>query len=438
MLKRLFVPGSVFLVCAGLYLLTSAGHIYSSGAESNYGNHYVHLARSFLAGQLHVLGNTPPGHNDYAVYQGKWYVSFPPFPAILLIPFVAIWDLSTPDRLIWNILAGLAPALLYVLLRFLRERKGSQRTARDDLLLTALFAFGTVYYFTAVQGTVWFAGHVVVSILCCLYMLWAVDARRPFAAGLALGLAFISRPTTAPLGIFFVGQALQRNCQALDQTPWTAPKATLAYVKHQLRTIHWHEVATTCCWFALPIILIGTLSMWINYLRFDDVFEFGHRYLNIRWQPRIDRWGLFSYHYLPRNLAIFLASLPWILKVPPFVSINGHGLALWFTTPNFLTLVWPRALSTTTRLLYFSAGLVALYDLCYQNTGWVQFGYRFALDYMIPLMVLLALSGRRFGKGFMALAACSIIINTFGAITFDRMPMFYFIDPSQQILFQPD
>jgi hypothetical protein len=30
-------------------------------------------------------------------------------------------------------------------------------------------------------------------------------------------------------------------------------------------------------------------------------------------------------------------------------------------------------------------------DLLYQNSGWVQFGYRFATDYMIVLFVLIAL-----------------------------------------------
>lgn len=90
------------------------------------------------------------------------------------------------------------------------------------------------------------------------------------------------------------------------------------------------------------------------------------------------------------------------------------------------------------RGLYFAAAAVALFDLCYQNTGWVQFGYRFALDYMVVLIALLALGGRRFGPGFIALAVFAIAVNTFGAITFDNNAAFYFIDLSQQVLFQPD
>ena len=35
--------------------------------------------------------------------------------------------------------------------------------------------------------------------------------------------------------------------------------------------------------------------------------------------------------------------------------------------------------------------------LFYQNSGWVQFGYRFSLDYMVFLIALLAVGGNRLG-----------------------------------------
>ena len=66
---------------------------------------------------------------------------------------------------------------------------------------------------------------------------------------------------------------------------------------------------------------------------------------------------------------------------------------------------------------------VALLDLLYQNSGWIQFGYRFSLDYSVSLFALLALGGRRFGVGFRALLRWRCAVNLFGAITFDpRQP----------------
>ncbi|HEX2676381.1 MAG TPA: hypothetical protein VHM19_07065, partial [Polyangiales bacterium] len=94
--------------------------------------------------------------------------------------------------------------------------------------------------------------------------------------------------------------------------------------------------------------------------------------------------------------------------------------------------------SVTMNALALGAAAVALLDLCYQNSGWIQFAYRFSLDYAVVLVALLALGGRRLGKTFYAMLVVSIAINLFGAITFDRVNKFYDQDPTQNVLFQPD
>jgi len=404
-------------------------------------NHYVHLAQAWLQGRLDV-GGSPPGTNDWACFDTvdegpcppgrysfsgpeaeryRWYVSFPPLPAVLLLPVVAIFGLGTLDALFWALFAGLAPMLLFVVLRFLRESGQSGRTERDDLLVTALFAIGSVYYFAAVQGTVWFAAHVVAAAFVCLYLLYAFGARRPLAAGLALGLAFLCRPATLLLAGFF---ALQAISAAKDEDrPWSASAPRL------FRAL---------AMFALPLGLIVAAAMWHNAARFGDPFEFGHRFLQIRWRSRIETWGLFSTHYLPRNLTVFLLSLPWLIESSPFIRITRHGLALWFTTPNLLWSLWPRKLDATVVALWAGVVPTALCTLLYQNTGWIQFGYRFSLDYLPLLFVLVALSRPRFGAAFLACAVFAIVLNTFGAVTFDRYHQFYDTDPTQRVIFQPD
>lgn len=74
----------------------------------------------------------------------------------------------------------------------------------------------------------------------------------------------------------------------------------------------------------------------------------------------------------------------------------------------------------------------------YQNSGWLQFGYRFSLDYMVLLIVLLALGNRPFRGGFYALLVFAIAVNTFGALTFGRVWEYYDVDNSQERIFQPD
>lgn len=435
--RRWALPLAIFVLSAGIYCATSAQRLVRPSPN----NHYVYLAHAWLLGRLD-LGGDPPGTNDWACFDTidegpcppgrysfsgpnakryRWYVSFPPLPAVLLLPLVAIFGLNTLDALFWALFAGLGPMLLFVVLRFLRESGRSARTQREDLLITTIFAIGSVYYFVAVQGTVWFAAHVVATAFVCLYLLFSFGARRPVAAGIALGLAFLSRPATLLLVAFFVLQAIGAAKQDSRLKSSSAPRL--------LRTL---------AMFALPLAVIFAATMWYNTARFADPFEFGHHFLQIRWRPRIETWGLFDVHYLPRNLTVFFLSLPWVIESSPFIRITRHGLALWFTTPNLLWILWPKKLDATSAALWAAVLPTALCTLLYQNTGWVQFGYRFALDYLPLLFVLIALGGRRFGPTFLACAMFAIVVNTFGAVTFDRYPQFYDTDPTQRVIFQPD
>ena len=436
--RRWALPFTIFVLSAGIYCATSAQRLLRPSPN----NHYVHLAHAWLQGTLDI-GGDPPGTNDWACFDSvergpcppghyafsgpdseryRWYVSFPPLPAVLLLPVVAMFGLGTWDALFWALFAGLAPAFLFIVLRFLRESKRSARSERDDLLVTTLFAVGSVYYFVAAQGTVWFAAHVVAVPFICLYLLYSFGARRPAAAGLALGLAFLCRPATLLLAGFFV---LQASVEARGESGGRPDRSR-------------PRLAGTLAMFALPLVAIIAVAMWHNAARFGDPFEFGHRFLQIRWRSRIETWGLFSAHYLPRNLTVFFLSVPWLIESSPFIRITRHGLALWFTTPNLLWSLWPRTLDGTIVALWAAVLPTAACTLLYQNTGWLQFGYRFSLDYLPLLFVLVALSGRRFGVAFVSCAVFAIVLNTFGAVTFDRFHRFYDDDPTQQVIFQPD
>lgn len=435
--RRWALPLVIFVLCSGVYGATSAGRL----LEPSPNNHYVHLADAWLHGRLDI-GGDPPGSNDWACFDTldrgpcpegrysfsgpdaeryRWYVSFPPLPAILLLPFVAVFGLGTLDALFWVLFAGLGPMVLFLVLRFLRESGQSQRSASENVLVTALFAVGSVYYFVAVQGSVWFAAHVAATTFVCLYLLFSFGARRPAAAGLALGLAFLCRPATVLLAPFFLLQAA--SAENRRSPGMSSPRA---------------PVLQAFAMFALPLALILAATMWHNAARFGDPFEFGHRFLQIRWRSRIETWGLFSTHYLPRNLTVFMLSVPWLMQSSPFVRISRHGLALWFSSPNLLWSLWPKKLDATTFALWAGVLPTALCTLLYQNTGWIQFGYRFSLDYLPLLFVLVALSGRRFGVAFLCCACFAIVVNTFGAVTFDRFVQFYDDDPTQQVIFQSD
>jgi len=443
-LRRASTPLAIYLIATSIYLLVSWNRL----AAPTENNHFIHLAAAWLDGRLD-LGPEPPGTNDWACFDEetrarctssrsgseesrRYYVSFPPFPAVVALPAVAIFGLELHDALFFGLFAGLAPALLYLVLRRLRESGESGRTRRDDLLLVAFFAFGTVYFFTAVQGTVWFVAHLLACALMGLYLLAAMDGRRPFWAGLAIGCLLATRPSTLLLSFFFAIEALRPALRRDDGTLPSRPSA-----RELLGALFSAGTRRRYALFSLPILAIGSLLALHNYVRFGDPSEYGHRFLMIRWIDRIEEWGLFGYHYLARNLTAHFTSLPWFGEAPPYLTISRHGLALWIVSPALLYLLYPVRMSLRVIALLAAILPVFFLDLLYQNTGWVQFGPRFILDWLPLGIVALAMMGRRFGKLFTALVLISIVVSSFGAITFDRHPVFYDDDRTQERFFQP-
>ncbi|MBI5531432.1 MAG: hypothetical protein HY898_01875 [Deltaproteobacteria bacterium] len=436
--RRILLGLAVYLVCTGVFFASAARDRITTHTPYN---HYALLADSWLHGQLNVRGAPPPyaAGNDFAEFQGKWYVSFPPFPAVWLLPWVKIGgfveNVRDGQAFLW--LAGVGPAVLFLVLEKLRRTGKSERSEGTNWLLALLFAFGTVYWFTAEQGTVWFAAHVVGVALSAIYLLCALDAEWPMLAGLMIGCAWLTRPPMLLLGIVFALEAFRVSLRGgfperrggslrLAYDCWLALDVKKLLARWGL--------------FLIPVIAAAGLTLWLNHAMFHKWFSFGHEYLTVAWRARIERWGLFSYHYLPRNLGIMLASLPFKNQSPPLFQINVHGLALWFTSPFYLWLLWPKKWNWQYFVYTAGALLVLIPDLLYQNSGWMQFGFRFSNDFAVCLIVLLAIGGRRFGKAFFTAAIIAVAVNAFGAFTFERAQFskYYFVDGSQRTIFQGD
>ncbi len=387
-------------------------------------NHFALLAESWLNGRLDLAGEPPAytEYNDFAVHDGRYWISFPPFPAVLVAPLVAISGSaeSTRDGLFFLVLAGLAPSLVYLALERLVALGLSRRTWQENLTLAGVFALGSVYWFSAVQGTVWFAAHVVGAALAAATLWASAGAASPALAGIFVGLGFATRTPLlflAPLFLLELGRVAR----------WD-PRAMLRPAAR----------------FAAPLACIGLALAWHNAARFGNPFEFGHRYLDVVWRPRIDKWGLFSLHYLGRNLGVLLASTPYFgVKGAP-LAVSGHGLALWITSPFYALALWPGALARHRRAFYralaITAALVAVPSLLYQNTGWVQFGYRFSNDFAVLLIAMIAIGRRRLGLVFGALAAFAIAINLFGALSFQRpgYERYYVFERKANVIFEAD
>jgi hypothetical protein len=331
---------------------------------------------------------------DIAARAASWYVTFPPGPALVLLPLVAVQGLGAWDVLLTALAGALIPALLYLLL----ERIRGPGHAREHLWAAAAWTVASPACFVAAHGRVWFTAQVLGALFLVLHLAAAWDLRRPAWAGVWLGLAVACRVSLA-FAVPFV---------LLEW--WRCGRRPAALLR-----------------LLAPLAAIGGALAWLNWARFDDPLEFGHRYLDIRWQTRIQTHGMFGAHYLARNLHAMLWLLP---QFTPQLRWSIHGMGLLVGSPWLLLLARARARFPQRAGLALAALAVAIPDLLYQNTGQLQFAYRFALDFLPLLLVWLVVGGGARGRLFPALVVLAAAVQLYGAWHFARAPGLLFVrDP---------
>ena len=103
-------------------------------------------------------------------------------------------------------------------------------------------------------------------------------------------------------------------------------------------------------------------------------------------------------------------------------------MSLLVTSPTLAYTVLPAEKSRLTIPLWLTVLATALPSLLYNNSGYVQLGYRFSLDYMVFLMMILAVGNRPLSRWWKGLVLLSIPINLFLAVVFDRNMEFSYDD----------
>jgi hypothetical protein len=314
-----------------------------------------------------------------------------------MLPLVAIWVLEVWDVLITCFAGALIPVVLVAMADRIR---GSDRgRSAEHLWVAAAWTFASPAFALASAGQVWFTAQIFGCLFLVLYVADAFGASRPLRAGLWLAMAVTCRPAMVFAAVFFLVQW------------WSRDRSRQSLVR-----------------FALPLVVVGALLMLHNWLRFSDPFEFGHRFLDIRWQSRMQAHGMFSTEYLARNLRCLLALMPQVHAEAPYIRVSIHGSALWLTTPWVLALAWTPAAFTRRTGLLASAACIAIVGLLYQNSGQVQYTYRFALDWLPLVLVALLLGGAaRRKRVFGSLVVVAALAHGYGSYTFLHRPSQLFV-----------
>ena len=368
-----------------LALVVACMVIYSLAGPSQYHTDgWFPLADSFLHGRLWVDGSRPwiervPGPN------GEYFLPFPPVPALVLVPQVALFGQDLADTAGMCALVGaLNVFLVYALLSYF------QLKGRAVAVLLIAFFLGSEYLYVAATGGI----HHWTEILVVSFLLGALNlalrGRWPWVGGILFGLAVGCRPS-----VLLAGPAL-----AVLYWRFGGPRAVVSLV--------------------VGAASIGLCLAWYNWARFGSPTEFGYdlitgpngeKVLDEPWYSQ----GIESPFYIARGLyTMFLRGFEFD-EAFPWLKPSWAGTSVLLTMPFLVYL--GRAVWKSPLILAGWLGLLPLVmDLMHGNPGFAQFGYRFILDGMPFIWMLLAMVVVRNGltRGFVAAVAVGILVNSYG------------------------
>lgn len=361
--------------------------------------YFNQLAEAFLQGRLYLA--EPASTHDLTFYAQRWYVPFPPLPALLMMPWVAVMGVASLNTVFFAALFGaLNVALIFLLLSGLARRQWTHLGLTDNLWLTLLFGLGSVHWYMATIGSVWFVAQICTVTFVALALWLAVEERAPWLVGLALALAMLARPNVLLTWPLLLGMAATHL--TTDEQPLQWP-----------RLIRWALLS------AIPLVVVMGGLLLYNRARFGNPLDFGYLTENVaeKLVPALRRYGQFNLHYLPKNFwAMWLAGPQWDEEMR-FWRPDPEGMSLLLTTPALIYLARARQRSWLIIGGWSAFCLLLAPLLLYYNTGWWQFGYRFSLDFMAPVMVLLALAARQRVTGSMRLLILAgVLVNLYGVV----------------------
>lgn len=396
---RFLLLAVIFLIIFFLYehLL-----IWTGAANQTRYSYWNLLADEFLRGNLYL--ENPPHTHDLTLYQGKWYVPMPPLPAILMTPLALLIggeNINTSDLSIF--FSAINAVFVFLILEQLARRKWIKLSRANLLLLVVLFAFGNPHLWVGIRGRAWFVSQILTVTFLALAVFAALKSWSPWWVGISIGLAILARPNGIMTWPFVFAIAMQ-------------------ILKEEHRSIRWKQIMDWSIKTMIPIGMAIAGLLIYNYARFENFLDFG--YTTLQGDPvmvaNAQTYGIFSPHFIVRNLRAMFFYVPAIqLGTQWPILPSATGMSIFLVTPPLIYLFHRYERKWWVLGAWASVFLNFILLVLYHNTGAHQFGYRYILDVIIPLMALLALAmDKKIPWHFILLLLFSIAFNIYGAYWF--------------------
>ncbi len=371
-------PGLPPIVEAALFVLVALVTYWITG-PAVIGDMWPPLAEAFANGRLHLVEDRPWLELVPRAGGGQ-YVPLPPVPALTLLPLVPFGELDG------NTYASVVGALNVGLAYWMLLGWGVAPWPRRWLVIG--FAFTTHWWVAGMGGPHHYA-QLCGVFFTLLALNLAVRGRWPMAAGLLLGLAAGSR---LPMGL-----ALP-VLLGLYGGGWRPHRS-------------WMPVVAG---LAIPALAVA----WYNVARFGSPFDFGYTRIPSGEDALVtdEPWfsdGLLSVTYIARHLQVIFFAIPDVVSAAPWIRPNLSGMSLLLTAP-FLFLAF-LARGRSAGPLWVGVALVMAPNLLHGSWGFAQFGYRFILDAVPLLLLLLGLAYReRVSWALIATILFGVAVHAYG------------------------
>lgn len=359
-------------------------------------NNFVRLADAFLHGRLYLTHDV--SWLEIVHFHGKYFIVPPPFPALLILPVVALFGLSTNQTLISIFFGALNVSLAFLAARALSENRSVQ------VWTASMFGFGTIHWWVATSGGVWTFSHTVSATLLFIAILLTLYNYHPFYTGASLGASYWTRlPTILSFPFFLVMYSDEGLIQ--EKTPGFFQRINVRHI----------------FWLGAGAGIFILLNAGYNLLRFNTPFDISYYLIpGILDEPWYQK-GIFDITYMPRHLKVMFAGFPRFIDEFPYVTPSWDGMAIWITTPAFVYSFFAGIRSRLAAGCWLSIVLIALVNSCHGTWGFSQFGYRFAMDFY-PFLFLLTVKGigNNLKWHHKVLIIIGILVNLWGVLWINK------------------
>lgn len=372
----------LFLLAIAVFVV----YFTTSGGATPY-DYFIRLATSFLHGKYYLDSNLGWLNELIPIANGRFAVVYPPTPAIIAIPFVLIFGPNFQQQIMSQIMGALA-AFVWGLIAY--QKSGKKLTSFWIFLLAA---FGNIVWYMSSNGSVWYLGQVSAYLFLTLTIYESLNRKRIPILSLYFGLSVLSRLEVVlalPLIIY------------LNRDKFRKIKMFFSFI--------------------LGLSFFGIIYGIYNHLRFGSFLQTGYSLVpGILKEPWYQN-GLFNPINIPNHLKIILLTLPKLISSFPFIEPSWAGLAIWITTPAFFYSLRANIKEKAVQFSWVSIILISLLIFSHGETGFTQFGYRFAVDFypIILFLIVEALGKEKLKWHHWLLLFISIFVNLWGVLWINK------------------